>query len=104
MIRVPRISYTYEKEKSFRLGLDTEFDVTASIVDADIITPYTEADLFELQFEQSADVMWIVHPDYAPRKLSRVSASEFTLAKISFTNGPFIKRNDFGICATAFLS
>ena len=86
---------------SSTIAYDIEFSAlkmnvyfAGSIVDADIVTPYTEADLFELQFEQSADVMWIIHPDYAPRKLSRVSATEFTLAKISFTNGPFIKRND----------
>ena len=59
-----------------------------------IVSPYLEADLFQLQIEQSADVMWIVHPSYAQRKLSRVSASEFSLDTISFENGPFIRRND----------
>lgn len=65
-----------------------------SAVDTDIATPYLEADLFQLQVKQSADVMWIVHPSYAPRKLSRVSATEFTLATITFDKGPFIERND----------
>lgn len=57
-------------------------------------SPYAESDLFELQFRQSADVMWIVHPDYAPRKLSRTSAYTFDLSTIDFTNGPFLPRND----------
>jgi hypothetical protein len=57
-------------------------------------TPYLEADLFELQFKQSNDVMWILHSSYVPRKLTRVSANEFTLDEITFTNGPFKKRND----------
>lgn len=65
-----------------------------STVDTDISTPYLEADLFQLQTKQSADVMWIVHPSYRPRKLSRVSASEFSLDVISFNKGPFIERND----------
>ncbi len=65
-----------------------------SIVDTDIASPYLEADLFQLQFEQSADVMWITHPSYAPRKFSRVSATEFTLDTITFDTGPFIERND----------
>ena len=65
-----------------------------SAVDTDIATPYLEADLFQLQFKQSADVMWIVHPSYAPRKLSRVSATEFSLDTITFDKGPFIERND----------
>ena len=65
-----------------------------SLIEGGITTPYLEADLFQIQFNQSADVMWIVHPDYAPRKLSRVSATDFTLAEIDFEKGPFIERND----------
>lgn len=65
-----------------------------SAVDTDIVSPYLEADLFQLQTEQSADVMWIVHPSHAPRKLSRVSATEFSLDTITFNKGPFIRRND----------
>lgn len=59
-----------------------------------VVSPYLEADLFQLQFRQSADVLWIVHPSYAPRKLSRVSVTEFLLEIISFDKGPFIERND----------
>jgi len=59
-----------------------------------IDSPYLEADLYQLQTKQSADVMWIVHNSYAPRKLSRVSATEFTLDEITFDKGPFMERND----------
>ncbi len=81
----------YELEFSDQI-LNVYFD--GSTVDTDIVTPYLEADLFQLQFKQSADVMWIVHPSYAPRKLSRVSPTEFTLTTITFDKGPFIERND----------
>jgi hypothetical protein len=57
-------------------------------------TPYLAADLPQIQFKQSNDVMWLVHPDYAPRKLSRVSANKFTLDAIVFEKGPFKTRND----------
>lgn len=57
-------------------------------------TPYLAADLFEIQYKQSNDVMWLVHENYAPRKLSRTSANAFSLDAITFTNGPFMKRND----------
>ncbi len=59
-----------------------------------VTSPYLEADLFQLQTRQIADVMWIVHPSYAPRKFSRVSVTEFTLETITFSKGPFIERND----------
>lgn len=61
---------------------------------AETPSPYLESDLFELQFRQSADVMWIVHPNYAPRKLTRTTATSFDLATIDFTTGPFMLRND----------
>jgi hypothetical protein len=57
-------------------------------------SPYQEAHLFQLQFRQSADVMWIVHPKYAPRKLTRTSTTSFDLSTIDFTSGPFMTRND----------
>lgn len=59
------------------------------------VTPYLGADLFEIQYAQSNDVMRLVHGDYAPRLLSRISASEFELDEIEFTTGPFLDRNDY---------
>ena len=58
-------------------------------------TSYLAADLFEIQFLQSLDVMYLTHQSYAPRTLSRTSASEFTLEEIEFRFGPFLARNDY---------
>jgi hypothetical protein len=60
----------------------------------EVVTPYLEADLYELQFNQSADVLWITHENYAPRKLTRTGVFVFSLAAITFTKGPFLERND----------
>jgi hypothetical protein len=49
-----------------------------------ISTPYTEADLFEIQFAQEADVMYLTHTAYAPRKLSRTGDASWTLAVPTF--------------------
>lgn len=46
------------------------------------VTPYAEADLPLLKFTQSADVLTIVHQSYAPRNLTRLTASTFSLAAI----------------------
>lgn len=56
----------------------------------EIASPYLEADLFELHIAQSADVLTITHPDYAPRELSRLAAASWTLAEIEFVGGPFL--------------
>lgn len=50
----------------------------------EITTTYTEDQLFDLKFEQSADVLYIVHPAHPPRKLSRTSHSSWTLTAITF--------------------
>lgn len=56
--------------------------VTGTVVE--VATPYTEADLFQLRFRQSADTMYVVHPNYAPRKLVRSSATVFSFNIINF--------------------
>jgi hypothetical protein len=50
----------------------------------EVVTPYLEADLFDLHYVQSADVLTIVHPNYAPRELRRLSATNWTLTTIAF--------------------
>lgn len=59
----------------------------------EISSPYLEADLFELKFTQSADVIYITHPGYAPRKLSRTGHTAWTLTTISFLDGPYLVTN-----------
>lgn len=60
----------------------------------EIASPYAAADLSGLKFAQSADVLYIVHPDYAPRKLSRTGHTSWTLTTISFPDGPYLPEND----------
>lgn len=50
----------------------------------EISTPYAEADLFALNYTQSADVMTIVHPNYAPMELKRFGPTNWTLTNITF--------------------
>jgi len=48
-------------------------------------TPYAEADIFDLHFVQSADVITIAHPNYAPRELTRSGHTSWTLTAITFS-------------------
>ena len=50
----------------------------------EVATPYLEADVDDLHHVQSADVLTLVHPSYAPRELKRLSAANWTLTTISF--------------------
>ena len=58
-----------------------------------ITTTYLEADLFDIHYAQNNDVMYITHPDYTPRKLSRTSATAFDLSVVPFVRGPFMDTN-----------
>ncbi len=49
-----------------------------------IATPYTEAQIPALGFVQSNDVMYLVHPSHAPRKLSRTDHNAWTLTTVTF--------------------
>lgn len=50
----------------------------------EIATPYLEADLFEIHYVQSADVMTLVHPNYPPKELRRYGATDWRLVDIRF--------------------
>ena len=50
----------------------------------EIPSPYLEAELFDIHYVQSADVMTIVHPSHAPRELRRLGATKWELKEINF--------------------
>lgn len=60
--------------------------VQSAGVPIEVVTPYIAADLSELRFTQSADVLFITHPSYSPRKLSRTAETSWTLDVISFVS------------------
>jgi hypothetical protein len=59
-------------------------------------TPYAAADVFDLRFAQSADIMYFAHPSYAVRTLSRTdhNAWTFDVAVINENNTPTITGAD----------
>lgn len=59
----------------------------------EVVTPYLTADLPSLRMTESADVLYITHKKYAPRKLIRTSALAWTLSIISFLDGPYLPLN-----------
>ena len=67
----------------------------------EISTPYLTAELFDIKFAQSADVMYITHPSHATRKLSRTGHTAWTLTTVDFTNGPYLDTNTSATTITA---
>lgn len=71
--------------------------------------PYDEDDLFDSDdifrpdFVQSNDVMYIAHPDFAPRVIARTADNAWTINKLQFNNGPWLQRNKTETTAFATL-
>jgi hypothetical protein len=71
-------------------GYDTFTSGTTSLAEIyQVATSFVENDLVDIRVVQSADVLYILHPDFAPQQLVRVSALSWTLSTISFTDGPY---------------
>lgn len=60
----------------------------------EIATPFQLEDLHDLKYCQSADVMYITHPTYAVRKLSRTGHTAWTLSSPAFAAGAAVDFND----------
>lgn len=61
----------------------------------EIATPYASVnDLREIQYAQSADVLFLAHDDYAPRRLERRGDRSWSLVEIDFIDGPYRIEND----------
>jgi len=59
----------------------------------EISSPYLEAELFDIKFAQSADVMYLVHPNHETSKLSRTGHTSWTLTEVDFVDGPYLALN-----------
>lgn len=58
-------------------------------VRAQVASPYTAAQIFDVKFTQSNDVMYLTHGEHQPRELRRLTATSFELRLFAPKNGPF---------------
>ena len=59
----------------------------------EVTTPYAAADLADLRFERSGDVLYIFHNDYLSQTLSRYADDDWRLADYEADDGPFMSEN-----------
>ena len=96
--RVRLIPFEFSVEAAYVIELGDEYArfyanggllVDGSDVPVEVATPWGEDEIGDVKFTQSADVMILVHPNHAPRKLSRTTATSFTLEEFTVKEGPF---------------
>jgi hypothetical protein len=69
----------------------------------EVASPYGADDLFDanglplLQIDQSNDSLFIAHPDYHPRQLTRFDHDDWELTEYENQEGPFLDPNDTDI-------
>jgi hypothetical protein len=59
-----------------------------------ITTVFTTAELFDIKFVQSADEMYLVHPNHPPQQLTRTGHTSWTIADYAYEDGPFLDENE----------
>lgn len=100
--KVRLISFIYSVTQAYVLefgDLYVRFYTNGGVVESspgvplEVATPYDQDDIWQLQYAQSADVLYLTHPDFEPRKLSRLSATSFSLDAMEFEDGPYLDLN-----------
>ena len=67
----------------------------------EVTTVYTSAQVSEIKFTQSADVMYLVHPSHPVQKITRTSHTAWTISEVDFLRGPMQDPNITSTTLTA---
>lgn len=62
-------------------------------VPVEIVTPWTEDQLFDVSITQSADTLFLAHAEHKIRLIKRTDASTFTISEFTTREGPFRSLN-----------
>ena len=90
------IPFTYSSEQTMALEFGDKYirfhTGGKTLINSDgtpyeIESPYAADDLFQIHYAQSADVVTLVHPNYAPRELRRYGPADWRLIEIDFSLG-----------------
>lgn len=90
---------------TFELGIDTSgYSAYTSGGESakifELTTPWTWQEIDDLKFTQSADVLYVCHPDYQTRKLTRTSDTSWTISTLDQIDGPYLAQNTTAITLT----
>jgi len=81
-------------DETARFYMDSGIIVSSGTTPYQISTPWPAEDVALIRFVQSADVMYVVHPDYKPYKLTRTGHTAWTIEAMDYLNGPFLEMNE----------
>lgn len=101
------IEFVFSNEQAYVLCFNDGYirffaDQQAVGAPYEIAHPYSDSEIDEIQVAQSADIMWIVHPNHKPRELKRLAHTNWTLTNYAPTADPFTAANNYPSTVTIF--
>jgi hypothetical protein len=81
----------------FRFYTNGAIVVSPGTTPYEVAHTYTASDINDIQFCQLNDVIYMTHPDYSPKKLTRLASTSWTFADFPFIGGPFLPDNTTSI-------
>lgn len=87
--------YIQFRNKGSNADKDVKIDDVSLIDNAavEIDTPWAEADLFDVEGPQSADVLYLLHDGYPTYKLLRFGHATWSLVEVAWQDGPYLDLN-----------
>lgn len=84
----------------FRFYTNGGVVVSSGTTPYEVAHTYTADELFDVQYSQLNDIIYLTHPDHAPQKLTRLASNSWTLEDFDFEGGPFMPDNIAAITLT----
>ena len=66
----------------------------------EISTPWLHTDVFDIQYAQDHNTMYLVDGGFTTRKLTRTSDTSWTLSEVVFVDGPYLDENRSAVTMT----
>ena len=66
----------------------------------EISTPWLHTDVFDIQYAQDHNTMYLVDGGFTTRKLTRASDTSWTLSEVAFVDGPYLSQNRGAVTMT----
>ena len=86
-------AYVLEFGNNYIRFYKDEGQITSGGSAYEISTTYTTAQIPDLRFTQSADILYICHSAHAPKQLSRTGHTSWTLSAYDYGDGPYLEEN-----------
>ena len=77
----------------FRFYTRDSIVITTGTTAFTLVHPYTESELFDVQFAQLNDIIWMCHPDHPIQQLIRYAESDWEIKDFAVIGGPFMDDN-----------